>query len=221
VKRFFGLEARRELSRGQSMVEFALILPVIMFLLLGMVELGFAVNHNTSIVTATRQGARVGSELVNGSRKCNDNSVAGLAAAANVDPQIIAATEGVLRSPGSPINISQVSTITIFEVDENGNATANKNDWTLAITGGGAPNGDPIPNSSPTQKLYFKASPVVWNAKDRCGASPAHGIGVRITYTYKFITPLGSILSLVGSLFSSGQITMTDQTIMALEPPSP
>ena len=48
----------RRPQRGQSLVEFAMVLPVIMFLLLGMIEMGFAINHNTSIVTATRQGAQ-------------------------------------------------------------------------------------------------------------------------------------------------------------------
>jgi hypothetical protein len=39
---------------------------------------------------------------------------------------------------------------------------------------------------------------------------------VRITYTYKFITPLGALVS----MFTSAQITMTDQTVMAMEPPT-
>jgi Flp pilus assembly protein TadG len=32
-------------ARGQSVVEFAIVLPVILFLVLGMVEIGFAIDH--------------------------------------------------------------------------------------------------------------------------------------------------------------------------------
>ena len=205
--------------RGQSVVEFALILPVIMFLLLGMIEMGFAINHNSSMVTATRQGARVGASLVNGSsfHHCNDSTNS-----ADVDPQIIAATEGVLRSPGSPISVTQVTGIYIFEVDEYGTAVAgHKNTWTKSIDPTtGLPTGDFVPHTN--QHLYFAHGTVNWDASVRCGSAPAHGIGVRITYNYRFITPLGSLITaLGGSLFNNGQITMSDQTIMSLEPPSP
>jgi hypothetical protein len=206
--------------RGQSVVEFALILPVIMFLLLGMIEMGFAINHNSSMVTATRQGARVGASLVNGSsfHHCNDSTHS-----ADVDPQIIAATEGVLRSPGSPISVTQVTGIVIFEVNEDGTAVAgHSNTWTKSVNATtGAPTGDYIPPDN-TQRLYFAHGTVNWDASVRCGSAPAHGIGVRITYNYRFITPLGSLITaLGGSLFSNGQITMSDQTIMSFEPPSP
>ena len=92
---------RRNSQHGQAVVEFSIILPIIMFLVLGMVEMGFAINHNSSIVTATRQGARVGAALVDGG---NRKGTAGVTQASkNVDPQIIGAAEGVLISPGSPV----------------------------------------------------------------------------------------------------------------------
>jgi len=53
------LLARRE--RGQSLVEFALILPFILTLLLGVVELGNGLNSYVTIVDAARDGARLGS----------------------------------------------------------------------------------------------------------------------------------------------------------------
>jgi hypothetical protein len=214
MRRLFGRRTRR----GQSLVEFALILPVIMFLFLGMVEMGFAVNHNTSIVTATRQGARVGASLGNGSsiHHCNDLTNAG-----TVDALIIAAVEGVLVSPGSPVVVQQVTEIDIFEVDELGAKTGKTNPWTSSVDSFGNPTGDPVPGSLTGQKLYFHAGTGTYPASGRCGAAPAHGIGVTITYNYRFLTPLGSFLKLFGPLFNNGQITMSDQTIMALEPPSP
>lgn len=201
-------------KRGQSVVEFAMILPVIMFLMLGMIEMGYAINHNTSIVTATRAGARVGSELVNGSpvHHCSDTSKA-----ATVDPQIIAGLEGVLRSPGSPISVKQVTQVSIFEVSSAGVATGKKNIWISSVDASGNPTGTLVPGSA-TQQMYFAPQAGgTYDASTRCGSAPAPAIGVSITYTYKFITPLGALVQ----TFSSAQIIMSDQTIMALEPPLP
>ena len=195
--------------RGQSLVEFTLILPVILTLVLGMLELGFAINHSTTIETATRQGARVGSQLVNGSRTCGG----GVTASSNaVDPQIIGAAEGALVSPGSPVDESRVTSIKIFLADPNnpGQMTSSVNTWTYSKGGGPTLAGATAP-------LNFAKFSGNWDASTRCGSAPAPSIGVQITYTYKFITPLGAFVS----MFSSAQITMTDQTVMALEPPSP
>jgi hypothetical protein len=215
-------------SRGQSLVEFTLLLPVVLFLFLGMVEFGFAVSHNTSIVTATRQGARVGSELVDGTNHLGTGGIT--AASLGVDDQIIAAVQGVLISPGSPVKIAQVQTIEIFLASDTGTVVGGFDDkWIPAYDSGGLPNGPAIPGSSPTALLSFKPDPAsgnanggTWDASTRSGVSTAQSIGVKITYTYKFITPLGAVMSSVGkSIFPSGQITMIDQTIMAMEPPTP
>jgi Flp pilus assembly protein TadG len=210
-------------------VEFTLILPVVLFLFLGMVEFGFAVSHNTSIETATRQGARVGSELVDGT---NHKGTSGITAASQgVDDQIIAAVQGVLISPGSPVNIAQVQTIEIFLATDTGAVSGGLDDkWVPAYDAvTGLPNGPAIPGSSPSSPLSFKPDPAAgnsnggtWDASTRSGVSTAQNIGVKITYTYKFITPLGAVLKATGkNLFPNGQITMSDQTVMAMEPPTP
>ena len=220
---------RSSSSRGQSLVEFTLLLPVVLFLFLGMVEFGFAVSHNTSVETATRQGARVGSELVDGT---NHKGTGGITAASlGVDDQIIAAVQGVLISPGSPVKIDQVQTIEIFSASDTGTVVNGYDDkWVPAYDStSGKPNGPAIPGSSPTELLSFKPDPAsgnsnggTWDASIRSGVSTAQSIGVKITYTYKFITPLGAVMKAVGkSVFPSGQITMSDQTIMAMEPPTP
>ncbi len=197
---------RRRSMRGQSLAEFTLILPVILVLVLGMLELGFAINHNTAIETATRQGARVGSELVNGSAACGGGVTA---ASQLVDPQIIGAVEGALVSPGSPVNPAQVQSIQIFLANADGSMSSKVNTWTYSYRGG------PL-LAGAAQNLDFVQSSANWDASTRCGTAPAPSIGVRITYKYVFITPLGALLS----MFTSAQITMTDQTVMALEPPS-
>ncbi len=197
----------RRSMRGQSLAEFTLILPVILAMVLGMLELGFAINHSTAIETATRAGARVGSELVNGSSTCGGGVTAN---SQLVDPEIIGAVEGALVSPGSPVNPAQVQSIQIFLANADGSMSSKVNTWNYSYRGG------PL-LAGAAQNLDFIQSSANWDASTRCGSSPAPSIGVRITYTYKFITPLGALVS----MFTSAQITMTDQTVMAMEPPTP
>lgn len=213
---------RRPRERGQAVVEFALILPIILFLILGMTEMGFAISHDTSLVTATREGARVGAALRNGFNNCTTGDSD---TSKGVDLQIIAATEGVIASPGSPVSLAQVQKIELIELDENGTPTGKSNVWLSSVTNG-APTGPAIPGTVPAQKLYFAPQGGgvggTWPAWTRCGSAPAHSIQVKVTYVYKFITPLGSLINaLHGTLFGNSQITMTDQTSMALEPPTP
>jgi hypothetical protein len=50
---------KKRKSPGQSMVEFALLLPILLMLFSGMVEFGFMLNTYLSLLDATRQGARL------------------------------------------------------------------------------------------------------------------------------------------------------------------
>jgi Flp pilus assembly protein TadG len=51
---------RRRGERGQSLVEFAVTFPVFVLLLAGMVDLGLALFSNVTIISAAREGARLG-----------------------------------------------------------------------------------------------------------------------------------------------------------------
>lgn len=53
--------AGRERPRGQSLVEFALILPVFLLILFGLVDAGRFVYMNSVLSQAAREGARLGS----------------------------------------------------------------------------------------------------------------------------------------------------------------
>ena len=52
------LKKGRQKSRGQSLVEIALTLPVLLILFSGMVEFGFMLNYYLSLLDATRYAAR-------------------------------------------------------------------------------------------------------------------------------------------------------------------
>lgn len=53
------LDQRRRKSRGQSLVEFALVLPLFLLLVFGIMDLGLAVFSYNSITNAAREGARL------------------------------------------------------------------------------------------------------------------------------------------------------------------
>ncbi len=57
---------RRRGQEGQSLIEFSLMLPVLLMLLLGILDFGMAFDHLLTIRYASREGARIGAALVNG-----------------------------------------------------------------------------------------------------------------------------------------------------------
>lgn len=61
------MDARHRYGRAQSLVEFALILPLLVVLLLGLTDFGFLLYAHVQVANAAREGARAGS-LFLGSR---------------------------------------------------------------------------------------------------------------------------------------------------------
>jgi len=189
---------RRDWTRGQSLVEFALGVPLFMLLLLGMIEFGFVFTHHIGLEYASREGARMGSALASGSDAI---------ACTDVDSNIIAALQRVVTSPGSQIKVGNISQIQIYSANASGDPIGSLiNTW---VPGTG-PTVDGVP-------LQFHNTSVGWSAcpagNRNNGASP-DSIGVSLVYQYDFVTPLGNFVS----AFASGHLIMTDKTVMALNP---
>jgi hypothetical protein len=192
---------------GQSLVEFAIALPIFMVLLLGTLEFGFVFAHHLGLEYATREGARMGAALAAGTSQV---------ACSDVDKNIIASLQRVVTSPGSLVAAARVNTVKIYRADASGLPIGGQiNTW--------------IPGSDGTivdgTTLLWKVSTVGWDActvgnrKNGSGyvggATPnTDSIGVSVNYTYNFVTPLGNFLS----VFGSGQLTISDRTTMALNP---
>jgi len=200
-------------SRGQALIEFAIIVPAFLLILTGMLEFGFVFNHNLNLEYATREGARTGSALANGGvSNCPSlNTSDGLTL--DPDPYIIAAVQRVLTSPGSPVDISQVSQVQIWKNDpaNPGVALAGKvNTW--ANTGSGTgPTVDGV-------KLTFTQSSRNWHVCERDnGSVPPDSVGISLKYTYKFVTPLAGVMTFFGPGGAS-TLSMSDQTVMSLNP---
>lgn len=80
-------------AKGQSFVEFAITLPVALMLLSGVVEFGFALNYYLSVLDASRQAARWGSNLdpFNSNGTNNSTFYTSIAGEAwyNLDPLVV------------------------------------------------------------------------------------------------------------------------------------
>ena len=182
--------------RGQALVEFAVVLPVFLLILLGIVEFGFAFAHHITMEYATREGARMGAGLANGSDTfdCKD-----------VDDQVVAAVQRVLTASGSQLDVSQVGQIRIYKANASGAESGPANVWT--------PGKGPKVDGA---HLLFKQSSGNWNAcaRNNAGLGQTDSIGVSLVYGYRYVTPLGSLTGLVGTPV----LTMGDRTVMALNP---
>jgi hypothetical protein len=192
------LPRRREAETGQSMIEFALIVPVFMMLLLGMLEFGFVFSHHLTLEYATREGARTGAALGAG------NPTTPLPCA-DVDGYVIAAVQRVLTSPGSQVPPGSVSQITIFKSDANGNVVGGSNVWVPGTSS--AADGTPL--------QWVPSGGTGWSACSRNTASSnPDSLGVALTYRYTSVTPLGGLLGVAAGT----QLLINDRTVMALNP---
>lgn len=191
-------------ERGQGLVEFSLILPVIMLLLLGMLEFGFAFDHAIGLGYSTREGARTGSALAEG-------NPSGPVTCGEVDAYVVAAVQRVIKSPGSQVAVNSVQEIRIFDANSTGGETGTSvNVWTY--TPGTGPTVDGL-------ALDFSPQTVNWNActsGSRSSSYPADSIGVGVRYTYNFVTPLGAMFNIFGP--GTSTLTLSDRTVMAINP---
>jgi hypothetical protein len=204
------LRGSRGADDGQGLVEFSLLLPVFLILLVGMLEFGLLFDHHLSLGYASREGARVGSALVNGGGPLGCDFAAGQSPnAANVDRQIVAAVQRVLTSPGSAVVVPRIGELRIYRADASGNEIAGDvNVWTYS------PGGGPVVDG---KALDFAQQSGPWTPCERRNDSPPHSIGISLTYTYQFTTPLAGVLQVLGGNALTS-LPISDRTIMAMNP---
>jgi TadE-like protein len=199
-----GSDARRG-ERGQSLVEFSMIVPLFLLFLLGLLEFGMVFDHVLTISYASREGARTGAALANGSKMADES----LGTCSDVDSYVVAAVERVLDSPGSPVHgdLSDVSQIRIYKATSTGTESGPVNVWT--------------PGSGPTidgKDLSFSRSSYGWDSCTRNNkTSNPDSLGVSISYTYHAVTPLASLMRFFGGPGWT-QLPVTDRSVMALNP---
>lgn len=195
--------ARAEREQGQGLVEFAMLVPVFMLLLLGLLEFGFVFDHTMTVSYATREGARSGAAFAQG----NSTTIP----CADIDKNIVAAVQRVLKAPGSLVKVSDITSVVIYRAQANGtpfSGGSNNNTWIYD-----AGNGPVVDGAA----LDFRVASGSWNACTRTNGVNPDSLGVSIVYDYHFVTPLSAALGFFGPP-GGATLTIRDRTVMALNP---
>jgi hypothetical protein len=177
-----------------------MIIPIVLTMALSIAEFGVAFGTNMTMIEATREGARVGAILVNGSSSFGCTGYPGWT---NVDPQIVAAVQRVIESPGSGMDPTKIDWIHIYAYSSPG--TYNEWKYKDSTHTGASVCGVTLD--------YYQAS-APWPASSRSKTLPVDSIVVAVEYRYQLFTPLSSLTG----LFGVHQITMVDSTVMDFEP---
>lgn len=101
-------------NRGQALVEFALILPVLMLLVVGIMEFSLVINQYMIVAEAAREGAR--SAAVGGSN-ATVTSVTKMAASQIDKGQLVVAVSPDTRVRGNSVTVTvtnPVQTVTLL-----------------------------------------------------------------------------------------------------------
>ena len=181
-------------EQGQALVEFALILPVFLLLVFGVVEFGLAYNAAVSVNFVSRVAALLAAE---GGR--SDGT----------DCMVLRAIEQDMTPPATPSRITRVE---IYWSDANGDqigSNVNVYDRTGSLTCTYASGSITVPYTLSTAG-YVEA--------DRCdvlaGCDGSHttvdDVGVRIFYTHQWATRLFQTIA--------GPITFQRSTAVRVEP---
>jgi len=183
-----------ETQSGQALVEFALVLPVFLLLIFGVVEFGFLYNAAVTVNFVSRVAALLAAE---GGRT------------EGTDCMVLRAIE---RDMISPTISSRISTVEIYWSDANGDqvaSSANVYTRTGSLTCTYASGSITVPYTLSTD-LYPEAQRC--DVLAGCGGSHAtvDDVGVRITYTHQWVTRFGQTIA--------GSITFQRSTAVRMEP---
>jgi Flp pilus assembly protein TadG len=202
-------------SPGQSLVEFALVVPLFMVILMAVIEFAFLLNGQLSINFATRDAALIAAEAGN---------------AVGADCVVLQKVEQDVTAPANRANISQVR---IFWTNADGQPLDTSGNVTTF--GSATQAADTYTRSGTTTctfadgtTLTVPYSPVgtaSYPDSARCndilgtaeGCQPGHPgidtIGVQVTYFDTWKTPLHNLIGLLGSGW-----TLTESNQMRMEP---
>jgi len=170
----FGPQHR--VTRGQSLTEFALIVPVLVAMLIGMVELSGGFVARMNVQAGAAQGTRIGA-LEGAGRNCNTYPVSD-----TVDLDVIDAVLG-----GNGVDRNSVQSIQVYRVRPDGSAdTAAVNTYIPPFTQ--TVNGATIPVSA--------TNGFNWPPCTRQQNEPSDSIGVHVAFRYHPIVALPGLSAL-------------------------
>lgn len=179
---------RRE-EQGQAFVEFALLLPIVMMIVIGLMEFGMFLNSRNSVEFASRDGSMLAAE------------------GGNTPGTDCVVLDRVERDIVSPARNIRIQTVTIYWSDRNGDQLGNnanvytRSGSTTCTYGGGQTLTVPY---SLTTANYLEG--VRCDVLAGCGGSHPglDTVGVKITYQHRWITTIVQQTGTISFTVSSG-----------------
>jgi Flp pilus assembly protein TadG len=209
---------RRARQAGQSLVEFSLVIPLFLVVLMAVIEFSFLMNGQLSINFATRDGALIAAEAGNAGLDAQGDDLADCVILQKIQQDVTA-----------PANVANITQIQIYWT----NSTGQPLDTSGAVTTFGSSTQAVdmyVPGSttctypdSTTITVPFKETTANYASSNRCNAILGTGcqaghtgldtIGVLVTYNDTWKTPLHNLIGLMGSGWN-----LTQSNLMRMEP---
>lgn len=192
MKLFRGAGTSRQ--RGQSLVEFVIVLPVLAVMLSAVLEFGLAIDADVALEAASRDGARAAASLGNGGTQGVCPNAVADNATTGVDATIVQTVQTSLSGAG--VNVTSVQ-IWIYGAGANGSANTAVNKYAWNGSAFASTNGHPYAACGRHDGTF--------------GGGSFDSIGVQIQYTYTSSTGLLAIFT--------GGLPMTATCVMPIGPP--
>jgi len=187
-------------TRGQTLVEFALVFPLFFVMLLGIIEFAFAFNAILSVNFASRNAALAAAE--------SGSAIGG-------DCVILKSIEDDISAPADK---NHITSITVYRAKSNGDPYTPAESTSFARTGSLTCT---MPDGSTATVPYTRTSngyPEINRCNVLAGCGGTHTtidhLGVRINYMHTYVTPLQTFVG-TGSGFSFER-----SNVMRMEPVS-
>lgn len=188
----------RRARAGQGLVEFALVIPIFLVMLIAVIEFSLTLNALLSINFASREAALIAAEAGNGT---------------GADCVILRKVESSVTAPARTANITQVR---IYKSTQGGGVIGGK----VNVYSRGGSMSCTFPDRTSMTVPYSLAGALGYPDSTRCnvvlgcaGSGGVDHIGVEVSYVYSWQTPLASLLNLLGTGY-----TMVKGNAMRMEP---
>jgi Flp pilus assembly protein TadG len=192
---------------GQTLVEFALVIPIFLIIFISVIEFGFMLNATLAVNFATRDAALIAAE------------------AGNADLADCTILRYVENDISEPLSDAQIQSVTIYQADRAGQPVPGVQN---VYTRSGST--ECVFSATDTVDLPYTATSSAYPTEDRCNELagcavdgspgvhvPLDSIGVRVTYRYPYHTPIGNLLPFLPGA-STGYLDFTWANVMRMEP---
>ncbi len=188
----FPFRRRPYSQRGQSLVETALVLPIFLWLIFGLIDGGRLVYSNSAVSQAAREGARVAAA-----------EAAWVGITTSIDPSCV----NTLADIGASNPGAHVCPPSIASLKNDVRRAVNRMDVTMGTITAVYLDCEPPTGTAPTGN---------WTSGNDCAgptggaiASKGWHVSVRVEYVYNSITPVISAVPALKTATLSGAATMT------------